>query len=160
VSQPTSQQWTAGLFLLGKQILYRSFDRTGFTKELESNGSPMWTKPMVVIVNGATASAAEILAGALQDNHRAMLVGTQTFGQGLIHSAQPLLDGSGVVFAVARFTTPNGTDVRHRGLTPDCVVSADEMSDPRGDTRAPNRQYRKAVNVLLAEIARSEALMK
>jgi carboxyl-terminal processing protease len=151
---PASRE-IAGLFLSGKQILYHSIDRTGAAKDFESTGSPLISKPLVIIVNGATASAAEMLAAALRDNHRAMLIGSQTFGQGLIHSVQPLPDASAVVIAIARFTTPAGNDVMHRGITPDVVVASREMNDPRGSASAPNRQYREAVGLLIAEITNS-----
>jgi len=145
----------AELFLSGKQVLYHSIDRTGAAKDFESTGAPLFSKPLVVIVNGGTASAAEMLAAALQDNHRATLIGSQTFGQGLIHSVQPLPDASAVVFAIARFTTPAGKDVMHRGITPDVTVASSEMNDPRGSASAPNRQYREAVDLLITEITRS-----
>jgi len=151
---PASRE-IAGFFLSQKQVLYRSIDRTGAAEEVRSTGAPLFSKPLVVIVNGATASAAELLAAALQDNHRAMLIGNQTFGQGLIHSVQPLSDGSALVIAIARFTTPAGKDVLHRGITPDLVVASNEMNDPRGSTSAPNRQYREAVGLLITEITRS-----
>jgi carboxyl-terminal processing protease len=145
----------AGLFLSGKQLLYHSIDRTGAAKDFESAGAPLFSKPLVIIINGATTSAAEMLAAALHENDRATLVGSQTFGQGLIHSVQPLPDGSAVVIAMARFTTPKGKDVLHHGITPDVVVTSSEMNDPRGSVSAPNRQYRKAVGLLIAELARS-----
>jgi len=151
---PASRE-IAGFFLSQKQVLYRSIDRTGAAEEVRSTGAPLFSKPLVVIVNGATASAAELLAAALQDNHRAMLIGSQTFGQALIHSVQPLSDGSALVIAIARFTTPAGKDVLHRGITPDLVVASNEMNDPRGSTSAPNRQYREAVGLLITEITRS-----
>lgn len=144
-----------GLFLSGKQVLYHSIDRTGTARDVESSGAPLMSKPLVIIVNGATTSAAEMLAAALQDNHRAMLIGSQTFGQGLIHSVQPLPDGSAVVIAIARFTTPAGKDVLDCGITPDVVVPSSEMDDPRGTASRPNRQYREAVGLLIAEITES-----
>src|SRR5882757_660018 len=150
----------AELFLSGEQVLYHSIDRTGAAKDFESAGAPLFSKPLVVIVNGATASAAEMLAAALQDNHRAILIGSQTFGQGLIHSVQPLSDGSALVIAIARFTTPAGKDVMHRGITPDRAVASSEMDDPRGSASAPNRQYREAVGRLMAEITASHMQAK
>jgi carboxyl-terminal processing protease len=152
---PSASREIAGLFLPRKQVLYHSIDRTGAAKDFESTGAPLISKPLVIIVNGATASAAEMLAAALKDNHRAMLIGGQTFGQGLIHSVQPLPDASAVVIAIARFTTPAGEDVLHRGITPDVVVASSEMNDPRGSASAPNRQYREAVGLLIAEITKS-----
>ena len=93
-------------------------DQTGVPKEVRTEGYPITDRPLVAIVNRATASAAEILVGALKDNHRAALVGTKTFGQDLIHSLQPLTDGSGLVIAVARFKTPAvrmlGAEESHR----------------------------------------------
>ena len=111
-------------------------------------------------MNGATASAAELLAAALQNNQRAILIGTQTFGQGLIHSVEPLPDTSAVVVAIARFTTPAGKEVLHRGITPDRAMASSEMDDPRGSASAPNRQYREAVGQLMAEITRSHMQAK
>ena len=150
---PASRE-IASLFLPGKQVLYHSIDRTGTAKDFESSGAQMMSKPLVVIVNGATTSAAEMLVAALQDNHRAKLIGSQTFGQGLIHSVQPMPDGAAVVIAIARFTTPAGKDVLHRGISPDVTVTASEMDDPRGTASRPNRQYREAMNQLATEIAR------
>ncbi|HET9307405.1 MAG TPA: S41 family peptidase [Candidatus Sulfotelmatobacter sp.] len=151
---PASRE-IAGLFLPEKQILYHSIDRTGAAKDFWSSGAQLTSMPLVVIVNGATTSAAEMLAAALQDNHRAILIGSQTFGQGLIHSVQPISDGSAVVIGIARFTTPAGKDLRHHGIMPDVAVPSGEMDDPRGTASQPNRQYSEAVSRLIAEIARS-----
>jgi carboxyl-terminal processing protease len=151
---PASRE-VAGLFLAQKEVLYHSIDRTGAAKEVRSTGTPLFCKPLLVIVNGATASAAELLAAALQNNHRAILVGSQTFGQGLIHSVVPLPDTSAVVVAIARFTTPAGNEVLHRGITPDRAVASSEMNDPRGSASEPNGQYREAVGLLIAEITKS-----
>jgi carboxyl-terminal processing protease len=156
---PASRE-IAGLFLSGKQVLYHSIDRTGAAKDFESSGVPLISKPLVVIVNGATTSAAEMVAAAFQDSHRAILIGSQTFGQGLIHSVQALSDASAVVIAIARFTTPAGKDVLHRGITPDVAVASSEMNDPRGSASAPNTQYRKAVGLLIAEITRSHTQVR
>jgi carboxyl-terminal processing protease len=135
---PSASREIAGLFLSGKQVLYHSIDHTGAAKDFESTGAPLISKPLVIIVNGATTSAAGMLAAALQDNRRAMLIGSQTFGQGLIHSVQPLSDASALVIAIGRFTTPGGKDVLHRGITPDLVVASSEMIDPRGSRRHPS----------------------
>jgi len=88
-------------------------------------GLPAWTRtvPLTVLVNGASASAAELVAGALQDQRRATVVGSQTFGKGSIQTVIPLGDDSGIKFTVARYFTPNGREIQARGITPDIVVT-------------------------------------
>jgi carboxyl-terminal processing protease len=87
---------------------------------------PAWTRtvPLVVLVNGASASAAELVAGALQDNGRATIVGSQTFGKGSIQSVMPLDEDSGLKFTVARYFTPRGHEIQEHGVTPDIAVQA------------------------------------
>lgn len=89
-------------------------------------GLPAWSRrvPLTVLVNGASASAAELLAGALQDNRRATVIGSQTFGKGSIQSIIPLGEDSGIKFTVARYVTPKGHEIQARGVTPDIVVQA------------------------------------
>jgi len=140
----------ANLFLDKQQGIYKSVDRTGIPTDTLSEGSPITAKPIVLIVNRATASAAEMLVGALHDNHKATLIGTRTFGQGLIHSLQPLSDGSGLIVAVARFETPKGMEIHHRGILPDYQVEGREMD--LGSQKA-DPQYQMAVRVLLEKIA-------
>jgi len=94
-------------------------------------GLPAWTRtvPLTVLVNGASASAAELVAGALQDGHRATVVGTQTFGKGSIQSVIPLGEDSGIKFTVARYFTPNGHEIQAHGVTPDVVVAPAAAAD-------------------------------
>ena len=79
--------------------------------------------PMVVLINGGTASAAEIVAGALQDAHRATLVGEKTFGTGTVLQEFRLTDGSALLLATDEWLTPAGRVIRHRGIMADVVVS-------------------------------------
>jgi carboxyl-terminal processing protease len=76
----------------------------------------------VVLIDEGTASSAEIFAGALQDNERAKLVGTRTFGTGTVLASYPLSDGSAVLLAVAMWLTPKGRVIWHQGITPDVEV--------------------------------------
>ena len=94
-------------------------------------GLPAWprTVPLTVLVNGASASAAELVAGALQDNRRATVVGSRTFGKGSIQSVIPLGTDDGIKFTVARYFTPHGHEIQARGVTPDVVVTPAAAAD-------------------------------
>jgi carboxyl-terminal processing protease len=87
--------------------------------------------PMIVLVNKGTASASEIVAGALQDHGRAVIMGTQTFGKGSVQTIIELEDGSGLKLTVARYYTPKNRSIQERGITPDVVVA--EVAPPRND---------------------------
>src|SRR5262249_11202010 len=78
---------------------------------------------LVVLVNGGTAREAELVAGALQDNHRAVLLGTKTFGESSIESVIPLGSGGAIRLTTARFTTPSGREIQGKGLEPDLTVT-------------------------------------
>lgn len=85
--------------------------------------------PMVVLVNKNSASASEILAGALQDNQRAVLVGEKTFGKGLVQTVYPLADGGALKLTTQKYYTPNGTDINEIGINPDIVVQNADTGD-------------------------------
>ncbi len=113
----TSQFISSGNVLLEK-------DAQGKTTPVPVNGSETATDlPMVVLINGGTASAAEIVSGALQDAHRAQLVGETTFGTGTVLNQFPLSDGSALLLATQEWLTPNGRVIWHHGITPDVPVT-------------------------------------
>lgn len=96
-------------------------DDAGFEFEA-TNGSLLRDTEIIVLVNGASASAAEIMAGALKDHQRAELIGTSTFGKGLVQTVMPLSHGRAIKLTTSRYYTPNGQFIHDRGITPDIVV--------------------------------------
>ncbi len=100
--------------------------RDGIKDVRRANGSALTQRPVVVLVNEGSASASEIISGALQDNGRGLLVGVKTYGKGLVQSVRALSDGSGLTVTVAKYLTPNGTDIHENGIKPDIKVVMSE----------------------------------
>ncbi len=134
-------------------------DRDGLTQEIKANRTAITTLPTVVLVNQASASASEIVAGAMQDNHRAVILGDQTFGKALVQSVFSLSDGSGLAVTIAHYYTPNGTDISKKGVTPDIKLELTEdqkkqlASDPKLIGTLGDPYYARAINVLATEAA-------
>lgn len=133
----------AGIFLNGKEVVSVADARGNKTVHRASQGSI--DLPLVVLVNNNSASASEILAGALHDNKRAILVGQQTYGKGVVQTVYPLRNGGALKLTTQKYFTPNGTDINEIGIHPDYVVQNKE-----GDSR--DLQLEKAIAVLQGEI--------
>jgi carboxyl-terminal processing protease len=129
-------------------IVY-TVDRQGVLDSFAAKGTALTAAPLMVLVNEGTASSSEILAGALQDNHRAQLVGNRTFGKGLIQSLFDLSDGSGLVVTVAKYETPAHHDINRSGIRPDQRVTTGPASREQV-AQAEDQPYQVAV-ALLAE---------
>jgi carboxyl-terminal processing protease len=134
-------------------------NRQGTGETNSANSTAISNKPLVVLVDGGSASASEILSGALQDNKRAQLVGTKTFGKGLVQSVRPLADGSGMAVTIAKYFTPSGKDINHAGIKPDVEVKISKaqikalVKDRTKVATAADPQYAKALQTLQVKIA-------
>ncbi len=107
-------------------------NREGINDSIPAGPETLYEGPMVTLINGGTASASEILAGALQDNGRSLLLGSKSFGKGLIQSLTTLSDGSGLAVTVAGYLTPVGRDIQSLGIDPDRVLDQPEPLEPGG----------------------------
>ncbi|CAC5342193.1 MULTISPECIES: carboxyl-terminal processing protease CtpA [Planktothrix] len=140
----------ARLWLDEGTIVY-TVNRQGLLGSFEAVGSALTQAPLVILVNPGTASASEILAGALHDNHRATLVGEKTFGKGLIQSLFDLSDGSGLAVTVAKYETPNHTDINKLGIMPDQLIPSEPLLRNQVATEA-DHQYQAALELLSSQL--------
>ncbi|MCU0523498.1 MAG: S41 family peptidase [Elainella sp. Prado103] len=143
-------------------VIVSTVDRQGISEQESANGTAITDKPLVVLVDGGSASASEILSGALQDDKRAVLIGSKTFGKGLVQSVRGLADGSGLAVTVAKYLTPSGRDINHQGIEPDVLV---ELTDEQRQElfgvsntigTSDDLQYVKALEVLNQQIAATQ----
>lgn len=103
--------------------------RNGYKYDIQAQETDfMITKPVVVLIDGGSASASEILSGALKDYHRAKLIGTKTFGKGMVQKIIPLENETGLNLTVAKYLTPSGTDINKKGIKPDIEVQFTEKN--------------------------------
>ena len=128
------------------EIIYRN----GHKKSIEAKSDEkILNKPVVLLVNGASASASEIFSGALKDYKKATIVGRKTFGKGLVQKVVPLPNQTGVNVTVARYLTPNGTDIHKMGIEPDYIVGNEYDFNLNGVKK--DLQLEKAKEILNAK---------
>ena len=139
--------------ILPEGVVVSTRDKAGETEEYTISGD-YFDVPMVVLVNGYTASASEILAGAIRDYGAGTLLGTQTFGKGVVQGVINLIDGTGVKITMAQYFTPNGEYIHGVGLAPDVELELDEEIVTRyGINNIPHEQdnqLQKAIELLVS----------
>ena len=144
---------------LEEGTIVSTVNRKGISDHELAKNKALTDKPLIVLVNEGSASASEILSGALQDNNRATLLGTKTFGKGLVQSVRPLGDGSGLAVTIAKYLTPSGRDINKEGIPPDVVLELSEEQLEKlysGDRSAlgtkKDPQFAKALDLLSENI--------
>jgi carboxyl-terminal processing protease len=145
-----ARQW------LNEGVIVSTKTRDGIQKVDKATGRALTNKPLVVLVNEGSASASEILSGALQDNKRAVLVGQKTFGKGLVQSVRGLSDGSGMTVTIAKYLTPDNRDIHKHGIDPDiqAKMSEEEARRLRLEDLGTRKdtQYRVAESTLVKQL--------
>ena len=117
--------YISDMFLNGGAIV-STVDRDGYKETQKATRGVLTTKPLVILVDKGSASASEIFSGAMKDNKRAVIVGTQSFGKGLVQEINKLPNNSGINITIQKYLTPNGTDIHKKGITPDVLVEFTE----------------------------------
>jgi carboxyl-terminal processing protease len=134
--------------------IVHTIDRKQGEQKFSANNTALTDLPLVVLVNENSASASEILAGALKDNRRATVLGSRTYGKGLVQSVHTLSDGSGVAVTIARYFPPSGIDIDHKGIAPDVQLDLTQeqqvnlQSNPSLFATLSDPQYARAISLL------------
>ena len=163
----------SSMFLAKDLDIVSTVDREGQKETITSSGELLWQKPLVVLIDQGSASASEILAGAIKDNKVGTIVGYHSFGKASVQNIRQLQDGSALLVTIAKYHTPSGEDISKKGIKPDIVVKTgrekyfdnggsseeakaleDELTgkEPKNDV-----QLNKAQEVIKAMIAAKEA---
>ncbi len=142
---------------MGKGAIVSTIDNKGGNEKFSANGKALTDLPLVVLVDGYSASASEILAGALKENQRAKVVGSRTYGKGTVQSVHSLSDGSGLAVTIARYYPPSGIDINQKGIDPDIMVNLSREQqttlsvNPSLIGTVADPQYARAVTILKSE---------
>lgn len=138
------------------KIVYTEDKDGNVTSEYNSTDDEQFTKPLAILVNGYSASASEIFAGAIKDYGIGTLVGTNTFGKGIVQRIFPLDDGSAIKLTTAKYFTPNGNDIHKVGIKPDVEVELDVDAYRESDGEKDN-QLQAAVDNILEKLGKKTA---
>ena len=140
---------------IGDQLIYKgkivtTKGRNGNDETYRATSKAQVKLPMVILVDQNTASASEILTGALQDYKKATVIGTQTFGKGIVQSVIPMHDGTGYQITTAQYYTPKGRNINKKGITPDIVVNENDLTE--NYLTDNDQQFQKALEVISSKI--------
>ena len=136
-------------FFLDDEVIVSTVDRDGYKDTARSTRRYFSTQPLVILINKGSASASEIMSGALKDNQRAILVGENTFGKGIVQEVKSLAPfKAGLNITIQKYLTPNGTDINKKGISPDIEIKLTEEAIKAKD----DIQLKKAQEVLLQMI--------
>jgi len=144
---------------LDRGTIVSNFDRSGEGERSVANGRALTNKPLVILVNQDSAGASEILSAALQDNKRAVLVGTRTFGKGTMQSIRELENGFALAVSIAKYYTPTGRNIDKQGVILDIKIELTEAqqrelsSDRQKIATSSDPHYTKALSILRTQIA-------
>ncbi len=140
--------------LLGEQVIVYTEDKNG-NREIENSDKAGIDYPLVLIVNEGSASASEILAGAVKDGGQGIILGTTTFGKGLVQQVKPLNDGTGFKYTISQYFTPDGNNIHGIGIVPDIVVELpEELKEAVTIERAQDTQFKKAIEEIKGMIGK------
>lgn len=133
-------------YILPEGLIVYTEDKAGNRREYSGNDNQELDMPLAVLVNGNSASAAEIFAGAIQDYEKGTIIGTQTYGKGIVQTVKPLTDGSAIKLTTAKYFTPKGQDIHGKGVTPDETVEYDAASGEDAQLKAALDNIRSNIN--------------
>ena len=147
----TNAIFVANLFI-EKGRLVSIVGRNGYRYDVMARDTDLEIKkPVIVLVNGASASASEILSGALKDYHKAKIIGTRTYGKGMVQKIIPLPNETGINLTIAKYLTPKGKDINKKGISPDIEVEF----TPKDISNRKDVQLETAKHVLEKIIAKN-----
>ena len=138
--------------ILPEGLIVYTEDKNGKKEEEKCDGKNELNMPLAVLVNGSSASASEIFAGAVKDYGIGTIVGTTTYGKGVVQTIQPLTDGSAVKITIAKYFTPKGNDINKKGITPDVEA---ELSEGSADWTELTHEEDTQLQAALKEIGQS-----
>lgn len=133
----------ASMFLKKGDVIVSTVDRNGQKESIFSTGENVWQGPLLVLINEGSASASEILAGAIKDNKAGIVMGYHSFGKASVQSVRQLEDGSAVLLTVAKYLTPNGQDISKKGIIPDIEVKTGKEKNGENEEVTTSKEDEK-----------------